>query len=308
MNCWVWICVSLGLVLFVSSEEDVGERLGLLGTSLGLDPLGSIADGKNTDGSEDDLSAPLISLDDPFETIPDEMDNMNDGSDYDLNGNEVSIENFENKCNESNSNGFFNTPDSVQSDKLTEGLVPEQHASSPQCCCVPHGEVCEDPLGSADLVSAGLLDDRLSHTKPVNSSSIIFRLALSPAQLPPSSDCPLGMRACCYPPDLSLTTFGISCLTPEEGRSPWQWQQGCLEDTQEEVVAGTKQCGTRSFPGPAQGVEPGLASPGEFPWTCMVLTKENGFVGNCAIIPGKNGTTKSVITAAHKLNKIVDGR
>ena len=27
-------------------------------------------------------------------------------------------------------------------------------------------------------------------------------------------------------------------------------------------------------------------SPGEFPWSCLLLTEENGFVGNCALIPG----------------------
>ena len=30
----------------------------------------------------------------------------------------------------------------------------------------------------------------------------------------------------------------------------------------------------------------GFRSPGEFPWSCLLLTEENGFVGNCALIPG----------------------
>ena len=41
----------------------------------------------------------------------------------------------------------------------------------------------------------------------------------------------------------------------------------------------------------------------EFPWTCMVLTKENKFVANCAIIPNNTlndisyGTERFVTTA-----------
>jgi hypothetical protein len=36
---------------------------------------------------------------------------------------------------------------------------------------------------------------------------------------------------------------------------------------------------------PAQGLTHGLASPGEFPWTCLVLNQKNDFIGSCAIIP-----------------------
>jgi hypothetical protein len=28
-----------------------------------------------------------------------------------------------------------------------------------------------------------------------------------------------------------------------------------------------------------------MASPGEFPWTCLVLNQKNDFIGSCAIIP-----------------------
>jgi len=284
--------------------------LGLLGTSLGLDPLGSIPSGKNTDDDED-MSAPLISLDDPFENIPDEMNNLNDDlghhDDMDTNEQAVSIENFKDKNNESSSNvfGFANNHVGVQSDKLTEGIPPNPLPPSPQCCCVPSSDICSDPLGGTDLVSSGLIDDRLEQkqSKPVDDSAITFRI--SPEELPAAPTCPLGMKACCYEPDLNLETFDISCLTPEQAHRPEQWKQIC-EETPEQ--GGGKQCGTRSFSRPAEGLQPDEASPGEFPWTCMILTRGNGFVGNCAIIPGNNGTTKSVITAAHKLNKISDSR
>ena len=81
-------------------------------------------------------------------------------------------------------------------------------------------------------------------------------------------------------------------------------QQGCLDLEQESE--GTEKCGIRDFDGESEGISVGEASPGEFPWTCMILTAENGFVGNCAIIPGVK--TASVITAAHKLNKISNPR
>ena len=174
MNCWVLLCIFVGYVLCQQTEEDLGERLGLLGTSLGLDPLGSIPSGKNTD-NEEDMSAPLISLDDPFENIPDEIHNLNDDNgnhDMDTNGQAVSIENFKDKNNESSSNvfGFANNPVGVQSDKLTEGIPPNPPPSSPQCCCVPSSDICSDPLGGTDLVSSGLIDDRLEQkqSKPVD--------------------------------------------------------------------------------------------------------------------------------------------
>ena len=59
------LLVTIGLVVCQDSDEDLGERLGLLGTSLGLSPLGEETKGKNTD-NENDMSAPLISVIDPF--------------------------------------------------------------------------------------------------------------------------------------------------------------------------------------------------------------------------------------------------
>ena len=47
---------------------------------------------------------------------------------------------------------------------------------------------------------------------------------------------------------------------------------------------------------------------GEFPWACLLLTKNNTFLGACTIVPNLDdnditrGTTK-VITVAHRVHK-----
>ena len=57
------------------------------------------------------------------------------------------------------------------------------------------------------------------------------------------------------------------------------------------------------------GLSHGESSPGEFPWTCLILNQNNDFVGSCAIIPEtssnslSSGTSK-VITAAHNLKSV----
>merc|ERR1712107_920666 len=64
-----------------------------------------------------------------------------------------------------------------------------------------------------------------------------------------------------------------------------------------------------NFPAPARGLQHGEASPGEFPWTCLVLNQNNDFIGSCAVIPNdssnNNGRgTRKVVTAAHKPKNI----
>ena len=83
------------------------------------------------------------------------------------------------------------------------------------------------------------------------------------------------------------------------------WRQGCRET----LGSGFPQCGTRAFPRPVSGLQHGESSPGEFPWTCLLLNQNNDFIGSCAIIPEtfsndlRRGTSK-VITAAHNLKKV----
>merc|ERR1712200_199770 len=73
------------------------------------------------------------------------------------------------------------------------------------------------------------------------------------------------------------------------------------------MMSSRDQCGLRQFHN-----HEGDISPGEFPWSCLILTEENGFVGNCALIPDERSSdgrsTARVVTAAHKLNKIKDTR
>jgi len=283
--------------------EDLNDRLGLLGTSLGLDPLGSVAEGKNKE--ESDMSAPLLSLDDPFESVPDEM-LIPDDSDINMDNVEVSVENFENKNNASGGGvlNFVNSGNTAPSDKFTD--VGEQASDrAAQCCCIPQQDICPDPLGIRDLVNTGIIDDRLEEKEKQvqdTSNSLTFRIA--PNELESTSTCPLGLKACCYEPDLNLEAFGVSCLSPEEAQSPENWKQGCEE---REDGPQDKQCGLRNFQ-QATNLLQDEASPGEFPWTCMILTLDNGFVGNCVLIPDREGFTEMVLTAAHKLNKITDSK
>ncbi len=72
--------------------------------------------------------------------------------------------------------------------------------------------------------------------------------------------------------------------------------------------SGGKRCGQRAFT-PITGGKPGEASPDEFPWTCLILTGNNDFVGGCAIVPDSiqndiSQGTRRVITVAHKLAKL----
>merc|ERR1712073_68035 len=83
------------------------------------------------------------------------------------------------------------------------------------------------------------------------------------------------------------------------------WTQGCTEPP----VYGAKQCGTRSYSGPVPGLQHGQTSPGEFPWTCILLNQNNDFIGTCAVIPddfsnNNNAPTRKILTASHKLKNI----
>jgi hypothetical protein len=74
------------------------------------------------------------------------------------------------------------------------------------------------------------------------------------------------------------------------------------------LIEGGKRCGQRSFT-PVAGSKPGEAYPDEFPWTCLILTGNNDFVGGCAIVPDSiqndiSQGTRRVITVAHKLAKL----
>jgi len=177
-----------------------------------------------------------------------------------------------------------------------------------QCCCVPASEQCGDPLGREDLVGAGIINPRLKNrTSSAPSTFLSTRIINIPPRQEQVNACPTSLpKTCCYDGDIDLSVFGKTCISPEQATNSAQgiWRQFCGE----RVFGGGKQCGTRQFT-PARGLPFGTASPGEFPWTCLLLNQNNDFVGTCVVIPesfNNNNAlgTRKVITAAHKLKKI----
>jgi len=170
---------------------------------------------------------------------------------------------------------------------------------SGQCCCQPASHQCLDHLtqGEDDLVGLGLINERIVN-RPGSGAS--------------QPQCGLNQRLCCYEenPEYDFSVFERgSCLQPSYGggsQSSGRWTQGCSETS----VYGSIKCGTRpGYRGPASGLSTGEASPGEFPWTCLLLNQNNDFLGTCALIPENfnndlsRGTSK-ILTAAHNLKKI----
>ena len=163
------------------------------------------------------------------------------------------------------------------------------------------------------MVGQGLIDPRKGNELVTR---IVNRPPAQPSNLNVLNTCPVGYKTCCYAPDLDLSVFqrNAQCLTPYAAAAASQqlntqqqtyWTQGC----QEAPVYGSKQCGTRNYPGPVSGLSYGQTSPGEFPWTCILLNQNNDFVGTCAIITddstnNNNQPTRKVLTAAHKLKNI----
>jgi len=193
------------------------------------------------------------------------------------------------------------------SGQLPSGRVPSgveigvevETTGESQCCCVPQEEQCDDPFAGEDLVGLGLIDPR---KKPNSINTRIVNRPGSGSSGSQLNSCPAGQKACCYDASIDLSVFGRTCINPQLASQSVPWTQGC----QEPPVQGAKQCGTRSYAGPVTGLTHGQASPGEFPWTCILLNQNNDFLGTCAIIPNdssnnNNAATRKVVTAAHKL-------
>jgi len=193
------------------------------------------------------------------------------------------------------------------SGQLPSGRVPGGEAigeaiGETQCCCVPQEEQCDDPFAGEDLVGLGLIDPR---KKPNGITTRIVNRPDSGVAAPQISSCPTGQKACCYDASIDLSVFGRTCINPQQASQAVPWVQQCRENP----VQGAKQCGTRSYAGPALGLSHGQASPGEFPWTCILLNQNNDFLGTCAIIPNdssnnNNVATRKIVTAAHKLKNL----
>merc|ERR1712117_792717 len=169
-----------------------------------------------------------------------------------------------------------------------EGRVPGEEAfTSPEvvviediaeeeesCCCVPVSDGCH--AEELDLVGLGLINPR-----------IVNRPTTPPAS--PSTTCPAGHQLCCRPAaatGVDMSVFGRSACIPPTKTVAEPWVQGCDE---------------------TQGH--GETSPGEFPWTCLILNQNNDFIGSCAIIPNDSTNkneqgVRKVIAAAHKLKNV----
>jgi len=195
------------------------------------------------------------------------------------------------------------------SGQLPSGRVPGgeeigEPAGESQCCCVPQDEQCDDPFAGEDLVGLGLIDPR---KKPLNSiNTRIVNRPEAGSSAPQLNSCPVGQKTCCYDASIDLSVFGRTCVNPQTAAQAVPWTQGCQET---QAPRGGKQCGTRNYAAPVSGLSHGQASPGEFPWTCILLNQNNDFLGTCAIIPNdssnnNNVATRKVVTAAHKLKSL----
>jgi len=177
------------------------------------------------------------------------------------------------------------------------------------CCCVPLSTQCGDPLGrdlEEDLVGLGLIDPRLQPQNQKNKlkQGLSTRIVNRPSATTNSQQntCPRGQKACCYDSSVDHSLFGRTCISPGQAQNQETIRYGCNENR---FSSSGKQCGTRNYLRPASNLNHGESSPGEFPWTCLVLNQNNDFIGSCAIIPGKNGQgTNRVVTAAHKLKDV----
>lgn len=191
---------------------------------------------------------------------------------------------------------------SQQSSDFTAGTNSGNNLSgrqTQQCCCEPLGSQCD--IGGTDLIGSGLIDARKKPTT-TRKPSIATRIVNRPSTNQPQQSCPVGQQTCCYDANIDLSVFGKTCLNPQQAQQNVPWTQGC----QETQPQGSKQCGTRNYNRPVSGLTHGQASPGEFPWTCLLLNQNNDFVGTCALIPNdfsnnNNAPTRKVLTAAHKL-------
>jgi len=126
--------------------------------------------------------------------------------------------------------------------------------------------------------------------------------------------CGYGQKLCCSQNLESEYDFSIheripgSCRRPSAALSSpsGRWVQGCSENS----VYGAQKCGNRPrYSGPVRGRGEGEASPGEFPWTCLILNQNNDFLGTCALVPETFSNdlgrgTRKILTAAHNLKKI----
>jgi len=215
-------------------------------------------------------------------------------------------------------------PSAPQSSAFTQqdspgSRIPSSGSSSgftnaQQCCCVPFNQDCGlgDPYQGEDLVGLGLIDarakNRTGSTETRSSFGISTRIVNRPSASTntnaPQVSCAPGQKTCCYDASIDFSIFGQTCINPQSNQE--RWFQGCQDNV---PPTSTKSCGTREYSRPVSGLSFGQSSPGEFPWTCLLLNQNNDFIGTCAVIPSNfrndnSQGTRKVITAAHKLKAL----
>jgi len=99
----------------------------------------------------------------------------------------------------------------------------------------------------------------------------------------------------------SSGNYGSSSGNYNNNNERWQ-EQSCRSYP-------SGECGKRNYPAPVSGLNYGESSPGEFPWTCLILNTNNDFLGTCAIVPERSDNklfsgTRKILTAAHNLKNI----
>ena len=185
---------------------------------------------------------------------------------------------------------------------VEETRIPNSVDDQASCCCIPTHEECRDDLTTEeelDLVGLGLINPRI-----VNRPGVT---------LPASEEasCPTNYKLCCSAPSTtSILGRSTNCLAPTKVPTE-QWVQGCQETPVfGELMTGVKGCGSREVTNTGS-IAHGETLPGEFPWSCLILNQNNEFIGSCAIIPSDSGNkneagVRKVLTAAHKLNDVLD--
>lgn len=193
-----------------------------------------------------------------------------------------------------------------------EGRVPNNNGNGNQplrsSCCCSRTRSCPNPRNQGNL--GDLINPRGKPGEAAADSEadpeaidVVTRIVNNPPS-EPQQNCPQGSRRCCYDPqDTEFLNNEGSCVSPDKIRNSVPWNQFCSENLRNFGIR--KQCGQRSFK-ELFNLEKGQASPEEFPWTCIMLGRDNKFLGSCAIVPERTDNdirsgTRKVITAAHKL-------
>jgi hypothetical protein len=279
------LAVAKAQLIFGSNDEDettsettvpVAEiRLGLLGSALGLSLTGDISD--TTSGTTVRPSKPADQTSE-----------------------------FTNKPADQTSE-FTNKP-ADQTSEFTNptGRVPEDDfdevggSDDDQCCCVDQNQECGDYwTGAQDLIGQGIINAR--QVKKPEIVTRIVNIDYTDTQTTSSPlVCRAGNKTCCYHSSVDLSSLGHTCSAQQA--APIPWIQSCNESIER---SNGHQCGVRSFT-TKEGLKHGESSPGEFPFTCLLLNQDSEFIGTCALIPSGSHNNNSrgnvkIITAAHKL-------